>query len=353
MVNLLQTFATQSALAIQNARLFREIEDKSRQLEVATRHKSEFLANMSHELRTPLNAVIGFSEVLLERMFGEINDKQEEYLNDILDSGRHLLSLINDILDLSKIEAGRMELEAGELRSAPGHRQRPHPGARAGGPARHRPRARRSTTGWANSAGTSARSSRCLLNLLSNAIKFTPEGGRVEVRAEPVDGHVEISVSDTGIGIAPEDQEAVFEEFRQVGTDYAMKREGTGLGLTSVAQVRRAARRAHLGEERARAGLDVHLHLAGAAMANELILIVEDNEQEPQAGARRARATADTGSPRRRRARTACAWRGSCAPISSSWISSCPGWTASRPCATCARTRPPATSRSWPSPPRP
>src|SRR5439155_9122203 len=102
-VELLQTFATQSALAIQNARLFREIEEKSRQLEVASQHKSEFLANMSHELRTPLNAIIGFSEVLLERMFGELNEKQMEYLHDILTSGQHLLSLINDILDLSKI----------------------------------------------------------------------------------------------------------------------------------------------------------------------------------------------------------------------------------------------------------
>src|SRR5207245_10232482 len=98
-IELLKTFATQSALAIQNARLFREIEDKSRQLQVASQHKSEFLANMSHELRTPLNAIIGFSEVLAERMFGEVNDKQAEYLGDILDSGRHLLSLINDILD--------------------------------------------------------------------------------------------------------------------------------------------------------------------------------------------------------------------------------------------------------------
>src|SRR5262245_40694342 len=110
-VNLLQTFATQSVLAIQNARLFREIEEKSKQIEAANRHKSKFLANMSHELRTPLNAIIGFSEVLGERMFGELNEKQAEYTDDILSSGRHLLSLINEILDLSKVEAGRMELE--------------------------------------------------------------------------------------------------------------------------------------------------------------------------------------------------------------------------------------------------
>ena len=112
-VDVLRTFATQSALAIQNARLFQEIADKGRQLEAASRHKSEFLANMSHELRTPLNAIIGFSEVLAERMFGEVNEKQAEYLQDILSSGRHLLSLINDILDLAKVEAGRLELSWG------------------------------------------------------------------------------------------------------------------------------------------------------------------------------------------------------------------------------------------------
>src|SRR5262249_10600762 len=114
-IELLRTFATQSALAIQNARLFREVADKSAQLEAASRHKSEFLANMSHELRTPLNAVIGFSQGLRDRMFGALNDKQAEYLKDIYASGQHLLSLINDILDLSKIEAGRMELEVAEF----------------------------------------------------------------------------------------------------------------------------------------------------------------------------------------------------------------------------------------------
>jgi signal transduction histidine kinase len=117
-IALLQTFADQAVIAIENVRLFKELEasnreiaEKSRQIEVASQHKSEFLANMSHELRTPLNAIIGFSEVLTDRMFGELNEKQEEYLKDIYASGTHLLSLINDILDLSKIEAGRMELE--------------------------------------------------------------------------------------------------------------------------------------------------------------------------------------------------------------------------------------------------
>jgi GAF domain-containing protein len=138
-VELLKTFATQSALAINNARLFREIADKSRQLEVASQHKSDFLANMSHELRTPLNAVIGFSEVLRDRMFGDVNEKQEEYLNDIHASGQHLLSLINDILDLSKIEAGRMELELTDFNLPTANRQRPHPGAGTSRPPGHYP----------------------------------------------------------------------------------------------------------------------------------------------------------------------------------------------------------------------
>jgi len=228
-VELLRTFATQSALAIQNARLFREIEDKSRQLEVASQHKSEFLANMSHELRTPLNAIIGFSEVLTDRMFGELNEKQEEYLKDIYASGTHLLSLINDILDLSKIEAGRMELELTDFDL---------PMAIDNALTLVRERAARRSIAL-NTAiderlgqvqGDERKIRQVLLNLLSNAIKFTPEGGRIDVHAVPRDRMVEVSVTDTGVGIAPEDQEAVFEEFRQVGTA-EKKVEGTGLGL--------------------------------------------------------------------------------------------------------------------------
>jgi len=230
-VNLLQTFATQSALAIHNARLFREIEDKSRQIEAANRHKSEFLANMSHELRTPLNAIIGFSEVLQERLFGELNEKQAEYTSDILTSGQHLLSLINEILDLSKVEAGRMELELAsfDLPLAIDN-------------ARTFVRERAVKHGitldvdvddrLGEHTGDERKIKQILLNLLSNAVKFTPEGGRINITANKTDNGAEISVSDTGIGIPPAEQPTIFEEFRQVGGDYAHKKEGTGLGLT-------------------------------------------------------------------------------------------------------------------------
>jgi signal transduction histidine kinase/HAMP domain-containing protein len=229
-VEVLKTFADQAVIAVENTRLFNEIQDKTHQLEVANRHKSEFLANMSHELRTPLNAVIGFSEVLLERMFGEVNPKQEEYLNDILSSGKHLLSLINDILDLSKIEAGRMELESQpfDLPAALDNaltliKERA---------ARHGLRLEVTVDpGLGEVKGEERKVKQVLLNLLSNAVKFTPEGGKISVSASLNDGMAEISVADTGVGIAPEDQEAIFEEFRQVGSDYARKREGTGLGL--------------------------------------------------------------------------------------------------------------------------
>jgi PAS domain S-box-containing protein len=229
-IALLKTFADQAVIAIQNARLFREIQEKSHQLEIANQHKSAFLANMSHELRTPLNAVIGFSEMLAARYFGELTEKQAEYVNDIHGSGKHLLSLINDILDLSKIEAGRMELELAEfdLRAALDNaltlvRER----AQRGGVALRL----EADPLLRTYRGDERKLKQVVLNLLSNAVKFTARGGAVSVVAKRVDGSAEIAVSDTGVGIAPADQGAIFEAFRQVGTDVTRKREGTGLGL--------------------------------------------------------------------------------------------------------------------------
>jgi len=230
-LTLLQTFADQAVIAIENVRLFNEIQDKSRQLEIANQHKSEFLANMSHELRTPLNAIIGFSEVLIERMFGELNEKQDDYLKDIFSSGKHLLSLINDILDLSKIEAGRMELDLGDFDAA-------H--AISNAMVLVRERAQTHGIGLAREVDNAVGEIRAderkfkqiLLNLLSNAVKFTPDGGLVTVRAA-IDGDMmRVAVQDTGVGISAEDQLVVFDEFKQVGRHYTNKHEGTGLGLS-------------------------------------------------------------------------------------------------------------------------
>jgi PAS domain S-box-containing protein len=228
---------TEEALQALTASLEQKVQERTTELAIArdqalaaTRHKSEFLANMSHELRTPLNAVIGFSEVLLERMFGDVNPKQEEYLQDILSSGRHLLTLINDILDLSKIEAGRMELELTTF---------------------HLPEVLQKTLALVTERATrhgirlsleidpqladwtadERKVKQVLLNLLSNAIKFTADGGRIQVRATPAGDSVAIAVSDTGIGIAPYDLPRIFEEFYQARSEHVRKREGTGLGL--------------------------------------------------------------------------------------------------------------------------
>jgi signal transduction histidine kinase len=199
------------------------------ELEAASQHKSEFLANMSHELRTPLNAIIGFSQVLRDEMVGSVNSKQAEYLDDIVSSGQHLLSLINDVLDLSKVEAGQVELEV-------------HPfslrEALERGVVMVRERATEDGVRVAFVAdpevdvvaGDERRIKQVIFNLLSNAVKFTPAGGEIDVSATRANGEVRVSVADTGPGIAPEDQERIFEEFQQSETGVGL-REGTGLGL--------------------------------------------------------------------------------------------------------------------------
>ncbi len=217
-------------LAAAEGRARREAERAKADLEVASQHKTEFLANMSHELRTPLNAIIGFSDVLKARMFGELNERQEEYIGDILTSGQHLLDLINDILDIAKVEAGRMELEIDRfslretIESAV---------------AMLRERASRKRVTLAIEAAPDVdeidadqrKVKQVLFNLLTNAVKFTPEGGRVTVAAQRGAGEVMVSVADSGIGIPPEEQALIFEEFRQASAGTARQQEGTGLGL--------------------------------------------------------------------------------------------------------------------------
>ncbi|MBI3286957.1 MAG: response regulator, partial [Chloroflexi bacterium] len=209
----------------------RELERVNRELVAANQHKTAFLANMSHELRTPLNAVIGFSELLLDKAFGPLNEKQEEYLRDILESGRHLLGLINDILDLSKVEADKLEL-------------RPEPfglhEAIEGTLAIVRLMAlqkdirleREMEPGLETLVADPTKFKQILYNLLSNAIKFTPQGGQVVVLARRVGEGVHTSVRDTGIGIVPADHGRIFEAFQQLDSSLSREQAGTGLGLT-------------------------------------------------------------------------------------------------------------------------
>jgi signal transduction histidine kinase/CheY-like chemotaxis protein len=228
--DLLETFASQSALALINAQLYRQLERQSAALAVASQHKSEFLASMSHELRTPLNAIIGFSEVLLERMFGDLNERQDDYLRDIWSSGKHLLELLNDILDLSKIEAGQMVLNRSEFAARESLEY-------CLSMVRERAVKQRIQLSLEIDPQVGLidadrlRFRQVVLNLLSNAVKFTPEGGRVEVRGFLRDQDLVVEVTDTGPGVPAEDRQRIFDAFQQ-GARHPEQTEGTGLGLT-------------------------------------------------------------------------------------------------------------------------
>ncbi|BCH17284.1 MAG: GAF domain-containing protein [Mesorhizobium sp.] len=228
-VHLLETFAAQSVLAIQNAKLFREIEEKGRELEAASRHKSQFLANMSHELRTPLNSVLGFTELLVDGIYGELPDRAKTTVARVQANGRHLLGLINDVLDLSKIEAGQLTLALEDYSVGQIVRSTVtavEPLARSKGLSLAATVAENLPLG----RGDERRLTQVLLNLVGNAVKFT-ETGAIDILADAVDGHFEIIVRDTGPGIAPTDQGLIFDEFQQVDSSSTRQKGGTGLGL--------------------------------------------------------------------------------------------------------------------------
>jgi signal transduction histidine kinase len=224
------------AVIEQHQRTQQELEVARDTAEAANRAKSEFLANMSHELRTPLNAIIGFSDVLSEQVFGPLNENQQQYVIDILESGQHLLSLVNDILDLAKVESGTMEVEWDIVQLPPliertlqMFRERAM---------RHGVKLQAELPSELNNIVVDERRLKQLLyNFLSNALKFTPEGGEINVRARSSATHLTVSVADTGVGIAPEEQKRIFDTFYQVDSSLTKSQQGTGLGLTLVRKI--------------------------------------------------------------------------------------------------------------------
>jgi len=229
-IDVLQTFGAQSVLAIQNARLFSEIGEKGKQLEIASQHKSQFLANMSHELRTPLNAILGYTELILDNIYGDTPDKMRGVLERIASNGKHLLGLINDVLDLSKIEAGQFTLSLTDY-SIKNVVQSVFSVVESLATAKKLALKTEVPPGLPSAHGDERRLTQVLLNLVGNAIKFTDKG-EVAIRASVTDESYTLSVRDTGPGIAETDQNKIFEEFQQADSSATKKKGGTGLGLS-------------------------------------------------------------------------------------------------------------------------
>ena len=234
-VELLQTFAAQSTLAMQNARLFREIAQKSQELEVASQHKSQFLANMSHELRTPLNAILGYTELIVDGIYGEMPAKLLEVLERVQGSGRHLLGLINDVLDLSKIEAGQLTLAANDY-SFHDIVHTVISGVESLAAEKHLKLTTNLASDLPVGCGDERRITQVLMNLVGNAIKFT-DVGEVGVRVGAPNGMFVASVADTGPGIPEDQQQRIFEEFQQVDSSSTRRKGGTGLGLAIAKRI--------------------------------------------------------------------------------------------------------------------
>ena len=234
-IDLLKTFAAQSLLAIQNARLFHEIEDKGRQLEIASKHKTQFLANMSHELRTPLNAVLGYTELILDNIYGEAPEKMRRVVERVQANGKHLLGLINDVLDLSKIEAGQLMLSLNDY-SIKDMVQGVYVAVEALASSKKLSFTVELPPALPVARGDDRRLTQVLLNLVGNAIKFTDQG-EVAIKASATNGAYTIAVRDTGPGILPADQEKIFEEFQQVDSSPTKTKSGTGLGLSIAKRI--------------------------------------------------------------------------------------------------------------------